>query len=126
VLTENQRHIRELARNFAQRALAPTATERDREPRFPREAFAKMGELGLLGMVVPEEFGGSGADYVSYALTVMEIAAADGATSTSFQVHNSLVCLSILRYGSAEQKERFLRPLAKGAALGAFDRELPA
>jgi butyryl-CoA dehydrogenase len=120
LLTENQRSIRDLARSFAQRELAPTAPARDREPRFPREAFAKMAQLGLLGMVVPEEFGGSGADYVSYVLTVIEIAAADGATATSFQVHNSLVCLAVLRYGSAEQKERFLRPLAKGAHLGAF------
>jgi alkylation response protein AidB-like acyl-CoA dehydrogenase len=79
-----------------------------------------MGRLGFLGMVVPEEFGGAGADYVSYALAVMEIAAADGATSTSFQVHNSLTCLSILRHGTAEQKERYLRPLASGQQLGAF------
>jgi alkylation response protein AidB-like acyl-CoA dehydrogenase len=120
VLTDAQRQIRELVRNFARRELAPGAAERDRVPRFPREAFAKMAELGLLGMVVPEEFGGGGADYVSYALATVEIAAADGATSTSFQVHNSLVCLPILKYGTAEQKERFLRPLATGRWLGAF------
>ncbi len=112
--------IRETVRHFAQRELAPTAAERDRAARFPKEAFAKMGELGLMGMVVPEEFGGAGADYVSYALAVIEIAAADGATSTLFQVHNSLTCLSISRHGSAEQKERFLRPLAAGRYLGAF------
>jgi alkylation response protein AidB-like acyl-CoA dehydrogenase len=120
VLTDAQKQIRELVRQFAQRELAPSAAERDRVPRFPREAFAKMAELGLLGMVIPEAYGGAGADYVSYALAIMEIAAADGATSTSFQVHNSLGCLPILRYGTAAQKERFLRPLATGRWLGAF------
>jgi butyryl-CoA dehydrogenase len=120
MLSESQRQIRDIARRFAQRELAPTVAERDRNPRFPREAFAKMGELGMLGMTVPAEFGGAGTDYVSYALAIMEIAAADGATSTAFQVHNSLVCLPILRHGTAEQKERYLRPLARGEQLGAF------
>jgi len=120
MLSEAQRQVRDMARQFAQRELAPTAAERDRVPRFPREAFARMGKLGLLGMTVPAEFGGAGTDYVSYALAVMEIAAADGATSTSFQVHNSLVCLPLLRHGTPEQKERYLRPLACGEQLGAF------
>lgn len=120
MLTEAQRHIREMARQFAERELAPTVAERDRAPRFPRDAFAKMGALGMLGMTVPAEFDGAGSDYVSYALAVMEIAAADGATSTSFQVHNSLVCLPLLRHGTPEQKERYLKPLARGEQLGAF------
>ena len=120
MLTEGQRQIRDMARQFAERELAPTAAERDRVPRFPREVFAKMAELGMLGVTVPTEFGGAGVDYVSYALTIMEIAAACGATSTSFQVHNSLVCLPILRRGTPEQKERYLRPLARGEQLGAF------
>jgi len=120
MLSEAQCQVRDMARQFAQRELAPTAAERDRVPRFPREAFAKMGKLGMLGMTVPAEFGGAGTDYVSYALAVMEIAAADGATSTSFQVHNSLVCLPLLRHGTPEQKERYLRPLACGEQLGAF------
>jgi len=120
MLSEAQRQVRDMARQFAQRELAPTAAERDRVPRFPREAFAKMGKLGMLGMTVPAEFGGAGTDYVSYALAVMEIAAADGATSTSFQVHNSLVCLPLLRHGTPEQKARYLRPLARGEQLGAF------
>lgn len=120
MLNERQRLIRQTARRFAQRELAPSAAERDREARFPAEAFRKMGELGWLGMMVPEEFGGSGADCVSYSLAVTEIAAADGAASTAFQVHNSLCCMPILRFGSAEQKHRFLRPLASGEALGAF------
>jgi len=120
MLSESQKQIRDTAHQFAQRELAPTAAERDRVPRFPREAFAKMGELGLLGMTVPAEYGGAGADYVSYVLAVIEIAAACGATSTAFQVHNSLVCLGLLNYGTPEQKERFLRPLAQGRQLGAF------
>lgn len=120
MLNEAQRQVRDMVRQFAQRELAPTAAERDRSPCFPREAFTKMGALGLLGMTVPVEFGGAGTDYVSYALAVMEIAAADGATSTSFQVHNSLVCLPVLRHGTPEQKERYLRPLASGEQLGAF------
>lgn len=120
MLTENQRQIRDMARQFAQRELAPTAAERDRVARFPREAFAQMGDLGMLGMTVPVEFGGAGTDYVSYALAIMEIAAADGASSTSFQVHNSLVCLPLLKHGTADQNERYLRPLARGEQLGAF------
>jgi len=120
MLTENQRQIRDMARQFAQRELAPTVAERDRVARFPREAFAQMGDLGMLGMTVPVEFGGAGTDYVSYALAIMEIAAADGASSTSFQVHNSLVCLPLLKHGTADQKERYLRPLALGEQLGAF------
>src|ERR1043165_3870474 len=120
MLTEGQRQVRDTARQFAARELAPTAAERDRNPRFPREAFARMGELGMLGMTVPAQFDGAGTDYVSYALAIMEIAAADGASSTAFQVHNSLVCLPILRHGTPQQKERFLRPLARGELLGAF------
>jgi len=88
--------------------------------RFPREAFNKMGGLGMMGVVVPEQYGGAGLDYVSYALAVTEIAAADGAVSTAFQVHNSLVCLALLNYGNEDQKTRYLRPLASGELLGAF------
>ena len=120
MLTESQRYVRDMARQFAHRELLPTAAERDRTPCFPRKAFAMMGELGMMGMTVPVEFGGSGTDYVSYVLAIMEIAAADGATSTSFQVHNSLVCLGLLKHGTLEQKERILRPLAQGVHLGAF------
>ena len=120
MLTERQRMIRDTARQFAQRELVPGAAARDREGRFPAEAFARMGDLGLLGMMVPEEFGGAGTDCVSYYLALMEIAAADGAASTAFQVHNSLACMPILKFGTAEQKERFLRPLATGRQLGAF------
>jgi alkylation response protein AidB-like acyl-CoA dehydrogenase len=115
-----QRQIRDTARDFARRELAPGAAERDRAPRFPKEAFAQLGALGFMGMLVPEDEGGAGADAVAYALAIIEIAAADGASSTAFQVHNALVCGSILAHGTAAQKERFLRPLARGHQLGAF------
>jgi butyryl-CoA dehydrogenase len=120
MLNEAQLQVRKMVREFAQNELAPGAAERDRTPRFPRELFDKMAELGLLGMVVPEQYGGAGFDYVSYALAVMEIAAADGASSTAFQVHNSLVCLGLLKFGNEEQRTRYLAPLASGKLLGAF------
>jgi hypothetical protein len=120
MLTEAQRQIRDPVRQFAQRELAPTAAERDRTHAFPQTAFRHMAELGLLGMTVPSDWDGAGADYVSYALAVMEIAAACGASSTAFQVHNSLVCLGLLKHGTIEQKERWLRPLARGEMLGCF------
>ena len=120
MLTEGQRQTREVVRQFARKELAPGAAERDRVARFPREAFNKMAGLGMMGVVVPEQYGGAGLDYVSYALAVTEIAAADGAVSTAFQVHNSLVCLALLNYGNEDQKTRYLRPLASGELLGAF------
>jgi len=109
-----------MVRQFARKELAPGAAERDRVPRFPREVFDEMARLGMMGMVVPEQYGGAGLDYVSYALAVIEIAAADGAASTAFQVHNSLVCLALLNYGNEDQKARYLRSLASGELLGAF------
>ncbi len=126
MLTEAQRQVRDMVREFAQRELAPTAAERDRTPRFPREAFEQMGKLGLLGMTVPPEHGGAGTDYVSYVLAIIEIAAACGASSTAFQVHNSLVCLALLKHATAAQKQRYLRPLAEGRQLGAFCLTEPA
>jgi alkylation response protein AidB-like acyl-CoA dehydrogenase len=120
MLTERQRMIRETVREFARRELAPGAAARDREARPPTEQIAAMARLGLLGIMVPEELGGAGADATSYALAIMEIAAADGACSTIVSVHNSLACLPILKFGTAEQKERWLRRLATGELLGAF------
>ncbi len=119
-LTEEQRLIRDTARAFAQEQLAPNAPDWDRDSTFPRDALKKMSELGLLGMLVPEEWDGAGADHVAYALAIEEIAAGDGACSTIMSVHNSVACAPILRYGSEEQKERFLRPMARGELLGAF------
>jgi butyryl-CoA dehydrogenase len=120
MLNENQLAIRKTVRQFAQKELAPSAAKRDRDASFPKDAFRCMGELGLLGMLVSEENGGAAADTVSYALATMEIAAADGATSTAFQVHNALVNVPIERFGTADQRERFLPSLAAGRKLGCF------
>ncbi len=120
LLTEEQTLIRDTARSFAQERLRPNAAGWDERAEFPREAVAEMGRLGLLGMLVPEEWGGSGADHVSYALAMEEIAAGDGSCSTIMSVHNSVACVPILRYGTEAQKERFLRPMARGELLGAF------
>jgi len=119
-LTEEQEMIRDTARQFARERLAPHAAEWDQESRFPAEAVAEMGRLGLLGMLVPEEWGGAGADHVAYALALMEVAAGDGSCSTIMGVHNSVGCMPVLNYGTTEQKERFLRPMASGDMLAAF------
>jgi butyryl-CoA dehydrogenase len=120
MLTDAQRQVREKVRHFAQQHLAPGAAERDRTSCFARAAFTAMAAHGLLGVLIPEVHGGSGFDTVSYTLATMEIAAADGAASTAFQVHNALVCPPILRFGTDAQNARFLHPLATGAQLGAF------
>ena len=119
-LSEEQILIRDTARQFAQEQLAPKAAEWDREARFPKEAVAEMGKLGFMGMLVPPELDGAGADHVAYALALTEIAAGDGSCSTIMSVHNSVGCMPILKFGSSEQQERFLRPMARGERLGAF------
>jgi alkylation response protein AidB-like acyl-CoA dehydrogenase len=118
--SETQALIRDTARDFARTRLAPGAAMRDRESRFPAAEIAEMGALGFMGMLVPDEWGGTGADHVAYAMAIEEIAAADGACSTIMSVHNSVVCMPVLRFGGAAQRERFLRPLARGAMLGCF------
>jgi alkylation response protein AidB-like acyl-CoA dehydrogenase len=120
LLSEQQIMIRDMARQFAVEQLAPHAAEWDATARFPAEAVAAMGALGLMGMLVPEEWGGAGVDLVSYALAVEELAAGDGSCSTIMTVHNSVGCVPIWKYGTNEQKERFLRPLAKGEMLACF------
>jgi len=120
ILTEEQRLVRDTARRFAETEILPHAADWDRESRFPEAAIAAMGELGFMGMLVPDAFDGAGADHVSYALALMEIAAGDGACSTVMSVHNSVGCMPILKFGSEEQKARFLKPMARGELLGAF------
>jgi butyryl-CoA dehydrogenase len=119
-LTDEQRMLRDTAREFAQQELAPHAAEWDRAARFPAEAMAELGRLGFMGVLVPPEYGGAGADHVGYALALEEIAAGDGSVSTILSVHNSVGCLPVLRYGSEEQKQRFLAPMARGEMLAAF------
>jgi butyryl-CoA dehydrogenase len=119
-LSEEQNLIRDTMRAFAQGELAPNASRWDRESHFPREELRKLGELGALGMVVPEQWDGAAMDYVSLALTLEEIAAGDGATSTIVAVQNSVVCGPILAFGNDAQKEKYLKPLARGEWLGCF------
>ncbi|RKQ72778.1 acyl-CoA dehydrogenase family protein [Oceanibaculum indicum] len=119
-LSEEQRMIRDMARDFAREKLLPNAARWDREHEFPAEAVAEMGALGLMGMLVPEEWGGAAADNVAYALALEEVAAGDGSCSTIMSVHNSVGCMPVLRFGTQEQKQRFLGPLARGEMLAAF------
>src|SRR5580692_10396293 len=119
-LIEEQRLLRDTARNVAQNLLAPHAAEWDREARFPKEALAELGKLGFMGVLVPPEYGGAGADHVGYALALEEIAAGDGSISTILSVHNSVGCVPVLKFGSQEQKERFLKPMATGEMLSCF------
>lgn len=118
--TEEQRLLRDTARNVAQNLLAPDAAERDRESKFPKEALAELGKLGFMGVLVPPEYGGAGADHVGYALALEEIAAGDGSVSTILAVHNSVGCVPVLKFGSEEQKQRFLMPMAAGEMLTCF------
>ena len=120
ILTEEQEEIRATAREFARAELAPHSAAWERDAAFPREALKAMGRLGFMGMTVPPEWGGAGADYVAYALALEEIAAGDGAVSTIMSGHNSVGCMPILEYGTSAQKERYLRPLARGEKLCAF------
>ena len=120
MFTEDQTLIRDTARAFARERLAPGAAARDRSGDIEPALLREMGELGLLGMVVDPAYDGAGADYVSYALALMEIAAGDGAISTVMSVHNAPFNAILERFGSDEQKETVLRPAAQGAFIGAF------
>jgi alkylation response protein AidB-like acyl-CoA dehydrogenase len=120
ILTDDQRAVRDMAREFAQNELAPYAAAWDKACALPDATITKMGEMGLLGMVVPEEWGGTYTDYVAYALAVEEIAAGCASCSTLMSVHSSVGCSPILRYGNDEQKQTWLRDLATGKKIGAF------
>ncbi len=120
ILSETQIQIRDMARDFARRQLAPGAAARDAANAFPAAELREMGELGLLGMLVTEEWGGSETGMVAYTLALEEIAAGDGACSTIMSVHSSVGCVPILKFGTPEQKERFLPKLASGEWIGGF------
>jgi len=120
ILTQEQEMIRDAMRDFAQERLAPFAGEWDRNHTFPAEALKELGALGAMGVTVPEEWDGAGMDYMSLVLMLEEIAAGDGATSTIVSVQNSLACGITMKYGSDEQKEKYLKPLARGDMLGCF------
>ena len=119
-LTDEQRMIRDMAREFARQELRPNAAAWDAAAHLPDTIVAQMGQLGLLGMIVPEQWGGSYTDYTAYALAIEEIAAGDSAVSTLMSVHNSVGCGPILQYGTPEQQARWLPGLASGQAIGCF------
>ena len=119
-LTEEQVMLRDMVRAWAKDRVAPQAARNDQEHRFPAELVAEMAEMGLLGMAVPEEWGGSGMDVVSYVIAMEEISAACASTGVIMSVNNSLVCDPILRYGTDAQKEQWLKPLAQGKKLGCY------
>ena len=120
ILTEEQRMVRDMARDFAADKLAPHAVAWDRDSVFPADAIREMGNLGLMGMLIPSEWDGAGTDNIAYIMALEEIAAGDGACSTIMTVHNTVACMPIYKFGTDEQKERFLRPLARGEWLGGF------
>jgi len=119
-LSDEQREVRALAREFAEREIAPHAAAWDREHRFPAEVFARLGELGLMGACVPVEHGGAGADFLSYVLALEELARGDAGVAVTVAVHVSAVTLPLLAHGTPEQVERLVPPLARGEELGAF------
>src|SRR4051794_1202679 len=119
-LTDDQREIRDLTRRFADERIAPHAAAWDKEHHFPRELFAELGELGLMGVCVPEEHGGAGADFVSYVLVLEELSRADAGVGVTVAVHTSAGTLPILNHGSEEQIARYVPPLAAGEEISAF------
>ncbi len=119
-LTTEQREIQALARDFVKAEIEPHAAEWDREHRFPREVFAKLAELGLMGACVPEEYGGAGADFLAYVIVLEELSRGDAGVGVTVAVHTSAVALPILAFGTDEQRARFVPPLARGDHLGAF------
>ncbi|TML90294.1 MAG: acyl-CoA dehydrogenase [Actinobacteria bacterium] len=119
-LTPEQSEIQALTRELAQAEIEPHAAEWDRQERFPRELFGKLAELGLMGVCIPEEYGGAGADFLAYVLVLEELSRADAGVGVTVAVHTSAVALPILLFGTDEQKARFVPPLARGEQLGAF------
>jgi alkylation response protein AidB-like acyl-CoA dehydrogenase len=119
-LTPEQREIQALARDFADTEIAPNASAWDRDHRFPDELYPKLAELGLMGVCLPEEYGGAGADFLSYILVLEELSRADASVGVTVAVHTSATTLPILIFGTDEQKSRFVPPLAGGEQIGAF------
>ena len=124
-LTSDQELIQQTARDFAKEHLAPGVIERDDKAEFPKEQIKLLGELGFMGMMVPEEWGGAGFDTLTYTIAMEEIAAVELATSTVMSVNNSLVCQLFVDYGTTAQKEKYLIPLAAGVKLGAYSLSEP-
>jgi butyryl-CoA dehydrogenase len=119
-LTADQREIQALARELANAEIAPNATTWDRQHRFPDELYPKLADVGLMGVCIPEEYGGAGADFLSYILVLEELSRADASVGVTVAVHTSATSLPILNFGTDEQKARFVPPLARGEQIGAF------
>src|SRR5438874_5396604 len=119
-LSADQREIQALARDFGEAEIAPNAGEWDRQHGFPRELLGKLADLGLLGVCIPEEYGGAGADFLSYIIVLEELSRADAGVGVTVAVHTSAVTRPILTFGTDEQRSRFVPPLARGGAIGAF------
>lgn len=119
-LSEEQKLIKQAAKDFAKQQLLPTVLERDELQKFPKEEIEKLSELGFMGMMVAPEYGGSGLDTLSYVLAMEEISKVDASTSVIMSVNNSLVCWGLEKYGNQDQKEKYLKPLASGKKIGAF------
>lgn len=124
-LTEEQLLVQETARNFARTHLLPGVIERDEKSLFPKEQIKLMGEIGFMGMMIPEKWGGAGMDTLSFVLAIEEIAAVELATSTIMSVNNSLACQVLFDWGTDSQKEKYLKPLAQGLKLGAYSLSEP-
>ena len=119
-LSEEHIAVRDAARDFAQNVLKPGVIERDEKQQFPTEEIKQLGELGFMGMMVDPKYGGGGMDTISYVLAMEEISKVDASTSVVMSVNNSLVCWGIEKYGTEEQKQKYLKPLATGEKIGAF------
>ena len=119
-LAPEQREIQGIARDFARQEIEPHASAWDREHHFPRDVFAKLAELGLMGVCVPAEYGGAGADFLSYILVLEELSRADAGVGVTVAVHTSAVTMPLVAFGTDEQRQRFVPPLASGRELGAF------
>ncbi|MEO5584694.1 MAG: acyl-CoA dehydrogenase family protein, partial [Flavobacteriales bacterium] len=119
-LNEEQKAVRDAARDFAQNVLKPGVIDRDREQRFPKEEIKQLGELGFLGMMVDPKYGGGGMDAICYVLAMEEISKVDASCSVVMSVNNSLVCWGLEEFANEEQKQKYLVPLAKGEVIGAF------
>ena len=124
-LTEEQLLVQETARNFARTHLLPGVIERDEKSLFPKEQIKLMGEIGFMGMMIPEKWGGAGMDTLSFVLAIEEIAAVELATSTIMSVNNSLACQVLFDWGTDSQKEKYLKPLSRGLKLGAYSLSEP-
>ncbi|WP_246944513.1 acyl-CoA dehydrogenase [Bacillus pinisoli] len=125
-LTEEHEMIRKMVRDFAKNEVAPTAAERDEEERFDREIFDKMAELGLTGIPWPEQYGGIGSDYLAYVIAVEELSRVCASTGVTLSAHTSLAGWPLFKFGTEEQKQKYLRPMAEGASIGAYGLTEPS